>query len=367
MPALTLSPDTVIRFKAGRAIIHNPHNPEAALQTEDSAVVAFVSRFAQPQDPQQVLQTLPAQTRSVAEGVVNLLVLGGVLVSSEVSTRSLQQDASETAQGLRTLAQSVHDLAGDAFALGEAGIQEAAGSGIGLPQRIFSLLAAVDGLREQLTAARQRVLAGQLQTITQQLGTRELKLHLGARERRLEGWINIDVAPADLTLNLNWGLPFDPGSVRLIFAPHVLQRLHHPEESLRLLRECRRVLRPSGRLRVVVPDIEQCIRAYAAGDRRFFEERHKTWKDGPSGRTPLEDFLTYAGAGARPAQFLESHKFGYDFETLSQALKQAGFLHVERSTFMGSIESELRLDQVSNVSGAPDGVEHYSLFVEAVA
>lgn len=368
MPALILSPDAVIRFKGGRAVLHNPYSPEAALQTGDSAAIAFVSRFASPQDPLQVLQTLPAAFRVTADELLQRLVRAGVLVPvSGTAAAATERGVQDAVRGLQTLAQSVHALAGDTLALGEAAAAELHKSGLGLAERVFGLLAAVDGMHEGLTAVRQRVLAEQLKTIAERPRINGLILHLGAGGHSLEGWVNIDVAPADLTLNLNWGLPFEIGSVRVIYAAHVLEHLYYPEEALGFLRECRRVLRPGGRLRVVVPDIEQCLRAYCANDREFFEERRKVWKDWPPGRTPLEDFLAYAGAGPRPGDFLESHKYGYDFLTLERALKQAGFLKVDRSSFMASPQQELRVDRASAVAGAQHGKEHYSLFVEAVA
>ena len=84
--------------------------------------------------------------------------------------------------------------------------------------------------------------------------------------------------------------------------------------------ELKRVIAPRGVLRIVVPDIEQCIEAYTANDRRFFDSRRETWSWWPEKTTRLEDFLTYSGVGAEPAYLFEAHKYGYDFETLAKAL-----------------------------------------------
>jgi hypothetical protein len=59
----------------------------------------------------------------------------------------------------------------------------------------------------------------------------------------------------------------------------------------------------------------------------------------------------------------ESHKYGYDLETLTKVLGEAGF--VERSTHMGSPHEALRVDEFSAVASAKYGERHYSLFVEA--
>jgi hypothetical protein len=126
------------------------------------------------------------------------------------------------------------------------------------------------------------------------------------------------------------------------------------------------VLSPRGRFRVVVPDLERCLRAYAEDDRAFFEDRREVWSWWPEARTRLEGFLSYAGAGPRPGHFLDAHKFGYDLETLEHALGQAGFTRVERSDYMESADPVLRVDHASLVAGASSGGRHYSLFVEAL-
>ena len=71
------------------------------------------------------------------------------------------------------------------------------------------------------------------------------------------------------------------------------------------------------------------------------------------------------GAGAEPAYLFESHKYGYDFETLSRVLTDAGFGAVVRSNYMESAHEALRVDDISAVANAKYGDRYYSLFVEA--
>ena len=114
-----------------------------------------------------------------------------------------------------------------------------------------------------------------------------------------------------------------------------------------------------------MPDIEQCIEAYSTKNRAFFESRRETWSWWPANPTRLEDFLAYAGAGAEPAYLFESHKYGYDIETLQRALEAAGFTDIERSSYMASEHEPLRVDSISDVAKATYGDRYYSLFVEA--
>jgi hypothetical protein len=120
-------------------------------------------------------------------------------------------------------------------------------------------------------------------------------------------------------------------------------------------------------MRLVVPDVEQCIAAYANDDRSFFASRRETWPWWPENPTRLEDFLAYAGAGPEPAYTFEAHKYGYDYETLEKLLVAAGFNAVRRCSYMQSTDPLLRVDDASAVAKARYGERYYSLFVEATA
>lgn len=369
MTRLVLSPDAFIRFRNGEVVIHNARSDEPAVTSRNAALAGFVARFAAPLETDQLRTSMKPDEWQVASQLIDRLQAINVLVdAARPVQRATVDDAAEIALALRqlgVLANSTHGLASDLYALGPQAARLAAGTGVSLEARLMSLLAAIDSIRTGLTAIKSEVVAGQLARLGPLASLQELKLHIGAGPRRLTGWVNIDVDPADLTINVTDGLPFPDGCVRFVFASHILEHLYYPAEAHAFLTECRRVLAPGGVLRVVAPDIEQCIRAYAEGNRNFFESRTATWKRWPAGRTPLEDFLAYAGAGPEPAAFLDNHKYGYDFETLKRAVERAGLTRVVRSGFMESAHAELRVDDVSEVAGARYGDNYYSLFVEA--
>ena len=217
-------------------------------------------------------------------------------------------------------------------------------------------------LRDELRAKRTDYQREQLRTLAP--GDSGIKLHLGCGVHRLPGWINVDASGGELAMDLRWPLPFGDGTVRYVFAAHVAEHLYRNSELPRFLEEVRRVLEPGGVFRVVVPDIEKCLRAYAAGDAAFFEERKKTWAWAAKCKTHLDHFLMYTGANQALENY-EGHKYAYDFETLSVALLDAGFAQVERSDFMASPHEALRVDAASsNATASANGV-YYSLFVEA--
>ena len=120
-----------------------------------------------------------------------------------------------------------------------------------------------------------------------------------------------------------------------------------------LLRECNRVLKPSGIMRVVVHDGERLLRAYVERDVQFF--RSSADFDLPDEN--VSSLMAYVNHIFR---FQGFHQFIYDYETLERQFLNAGFKSVRRSSFRGSEISELNLD-----SALPDRAIQ-SLYVEAV-
>lgn len=364
------SADTLIRFRNGRTLVHTTSGRLPAFETNQSLLVGWISRFAVPTDAEAAIAELPQGDRKGAAEVVNYLIRSGVLVAAGTADAG-DRPAAETAilirNHLRLLARSVYDLACDVLGLGPELSEKALAeqTGIGLERRLMAALASLEGLRNSLLQTRQRRIGEQLSTLGVNATTKNLKLHIGCGKASLSGWINIDVDPAPLALNVLWGLPFPDRSASHVFVSHMLEHLFFPRDVRFFLAELRRVLAPGGVVRFVVPDIEQCIEAYSSNDRLFFASRRETWDWWPENATRLEDFLAYAGAGAEPAYLFEAHKYGYDFETLAKALGEAGFERVRQSAYMASDDPALRVDEVSTVAHARYGERYYSLFVEA--
>jgi predicted SAM-dependent methyltransferase len=369
---LVFSADTLVRFRSGRILVHVTSSRLPAFETDQAPLVGWISRFAVATDADAAIDALPPQDRKHATQVVEYLERSGVLVGAGAAGARdhAAADAGVTIrQHLRLLARSVYDLACDVIGLGPEASEKALAeqSGIGLERRLMAALTSVDGLRHSLLHSRRARLQEQLSSQGVGASSKDLKLHIGCGTGKLAGWINIDVDPAPFAMNVLWGLPFPDRSVSRVFVAHMLEHLFFPRDVRFFLAELRRVMAPGGIVRIVVPDIAQCVEAYASNDRNFFSSRRETWSWWPENATRLEDFLAYAGAGAEPAYLFEAHKYGYDFETLAKVLGEAGFERICRSAYMASDESDLRVDEVSAVAKARYGDRYYSLFVEATA
>lgn len=135
----------------------------------------------------------------------------------------------------------------------------------------------------------------------------------------MDGWVNVDLIglPTDLVWDLRKGIPFPDESIDAIFHEHVLEHVT-PVAILPLLRECRRVLRTGGTLRVGVPDAERYIRDYVQPS-GFIDNCR------PGRPTPLLALAELA--------YCHGHLSLWDGATLCLALKEAGFENVSVRAF----------------------------------
>jgi predicted SAM-dependent methyltransferase len=148
------------------------------------------------------------------------------------------------------------------------------------------------------------------------LGAEPLLLHLGCGSELKLGWINVDLWPvnADLHWDLRMGIPFPTDCADGVFHEHVLEHIPKPA-GLKFLQECFRVLKPTGVLRVVVPNAGNALRGYVKDD----------------GRTTI---LYPSNLMGIEALFYENgHVSMFDSQTLAMMLRAAGFEDVREREF----------------------------------
>jgi predicted SAM-dependent methyltransferase len=91
-----------------------------------------------------------------------------------------------------------------------------------------------------------------------------LNLGCGPRFSSDPAWTNIDFQSRDshvIAHDLKRGIPFGDNTFDVVYHSHVLEHFFR-KDALRFLRECRRVLKKGGVLRVVVPDLEGVVKTY---------------------------------------------------------------------------------------------------------
>ncbi len=198
------------------------------------------------------------------------------------------------------------------------------------------------GTREALRNLRRELAANVVHVggwLAAALGPRlgELQLHLGCGRRRLEGWVNVDLRRgADVRIDLREPLPFATGSAARVFAEHFLEHLDYPGHATGFLRECYRVLRPGGRLRLGVPDTGMVLDAYArGGDDEYFRLAKERWHPGWV-VTPLEHVNFHF------RDRLNEHRWAYDEASLHNLLHTIGFGDAHRSAFCTETDSDDR-------------------------
>ena len=89
-------------------------------------------------------------------------------------------------------------------------------------------------------------------------------VNLGCGNRYHKEWINLDFRSNSeyvQTFNLNDPLPFEDNSVDVVYHSHVLEHFSKCKAK-EFLKECYRVLKPGGIIRVVVPNLEDIVINY---------------------------------------------------------------------------------------------------------
>lgn len=139
-----------------------------------------------------------------------------------------------------------------------------------------------------------------------------LRLNLGAGNFPLEGFVNIDMQEAvkpDLVCDI-LDLPYGEGSVDEIYAGHILEHFDW-KDGEEALHYWRTLLKPGGKISVVVPDIDYLMKEYVANP-------------SPTKLRELNDLYIYSYCQVSP------HKYAYSADLLKEALETAGFVDLKR-------------------------------------
>jgi predicted SAM-dependent methyltransferase len=177
-----------------------------------------------------------------------------------------------------------------------------------------------------------------------------LWLHLGCGKHYIQGMVNVDVNPftkSDVWLDLRNRLPFRSDSVDAIYCCHTLEHFYEPHMR-KILRECRRVLKKGGGMRIVTPDLKKAVEAYLKEDEQHFS-------DFPDKRRSI---------GGRCVNYLlcrDQHRLIFDFSFWNEILEDEGFQSIKESVpHQSNVFPKNEIDSFEYESPQ----RHHSVFVE---
>lgn len=153
------------------------------------------------------------------------------------------------------------------------------------------------------------------------------KLQIGAHVCVMPGWLNTDLYPQSIrsvTLDATKTFPFPDASFDYVFSEHQMEHIGY-EDALIMLHECRRILRPGGKIRIAVPSLDRLLQLFSPS-RTDLQERyihHVTNMNYPGVQNPDPCF-------AVNSTFMNwGHRFIYDQTTLTNTLESTGFTLVQ--------------------------------------
>ena len=146
------------------------------------------------------------------------------------------------------------------------------------------------------------------------------RLHFGCGPIRLEGWENLDRASVDLCKPL----PFEDGSAGFIFLEHVIEHVGI-HDSYRFFKECARILRSGGVVRLAFPSIPKIWAS--SSDAYLSYQKKMGWGDGTK------------ESGVKATLFEHEHQTAWTSELMIAILESLGFRAYVREIGMSDYEA----------------------------
>jgi SAM-dependent methyltransferase len=173
-----------------------------------------------------------------------------------------------------------------------------------------------------------------------------MRLNWGCGEYPEPGWVNSDVkeGPGIISCDIRNGLPLDDDTFDYVVSVHALPEVPYPDLGT-VLAELRRVLKPGGILRLVLPDLERSIRAYLQNDRDYF-------------LVPDKDAETIGGKLVTQLVWYGWSRTLFTMDFTEELLKKAEFATVQVCRYR---ETKSPFPEIVEL----DSRERESLFVEA--
>lgn len=185
----------------------------------------------------------------------------------------------------------------------------------------------------------------------------KIYLNVGCGANMFEHFINLDfgwLPGLDLCWDIRKKIPLASNSLSGIFTEHALEHFEWQVLAQTVLPELFRILKPGGVIRICVPDAEMAIQGYVQAKREGLVDQRFRDSD-PRALTPL---MEVTNTFRRLFETYDmGHKFAWDFQTMEYLLWRAGFIEIERASYMQGRDAALLVDY--------DRRAKESLYVEA--
>ena len=160
------------------------------------------------------------------------------------------------------------------------------------------------------------------------------KLQIGCGRNPLKGWLN-----TDLTFRKNEIAYLDAGKIfplenetfQFIYSEHLFEHLNF-RQGLNMLRECYRILKPGGHLRLATPDMDFLMALHNDPQKTIHQEYIK-WS---TNRFIPDISNNFEENAYLPAFVINNffrdwgHQIVYNYESLELILKKAGFSNITK-------------------------------------
>ena len=166
------------------------------------------------------------------------------------------------------------------------------------------------------------------------------KLHIGCGGNRISGWLNTDYLPGSRNvfhLDATRTFPFADGQFDYAFSEHMIEHVSYAR-GMTMLKECRRVLKPGGKIRISTPDLAFVVGLYS-GVQSATQRAYVRWACGELPKVVPADNPAFV-----VNNFVRNwgHTFIYDEATLRSALTEAGFTDIRRCNLQKSEHADFR-------------------------
>lgn len=169
---------------------------------------------------------------------------------------------------------------------------------------------------------------------------REPKLQIGCGNNALPGWLNTNypsVSRDIMHLDATRPFPFDNETFDYVFGEHMIEHVPY-HDARKMLAECRRVLKPYGKIRISTPDLA-FLTDLARTDKSDLQRTYIKWTCHTYIPDALEEHAAFVINNFVRAW---GHMFIYDEDTLRAAMTSAGFVQITKRDLQESEDAVLR-------------------------